>query len=189
MLSLSQAMLWFHEACREPLDLMAILNCAVALDALASGGRARGICELICARLGIGPDDACIGARTPRELVHQIYERTRNPAAHGRESPFGRDWSRTRALAETITRRMIIECLNWANAHLPCGRPCRPGSPPACPGRDSRADLKAQTRLLTRSDRGRRYLHLPRPSDVRLRRDSHLHPRRSRERHLIRAAA
>lgn len=117
MLTLSQAMLWFHEACREPLDLMAIVNCAVALDALASGERAKGIRKLICARLGIGLHDASIGALTPNDIVHQVYECTRNQAAHGREPPFGRDWSRTRILAETTTRRMIIECLHWANDH------------------------------------------------------------------------
>jgi hypothetical protein len=117
MLALSQAMLWFHEACREPLDLMAIVNCAVALDALASGQRAKGIRKLICARLHIGPDDPCVGEQTPSDIVRQIYERTRNQATHGREPPFGRDWTRTRALADTITRRMIIECLQWANDH------------------------------------------------------------------------
>lgn len=125
MLALSQAMLWFHEACREPLDLMAIMNCAVALDALASGQRARGIRRLICARLGIGLNDACVGTLTPNDIVHQIYERTRNQAAHGREPPFGRDWSRTRTLAETTTRRMIIECLHWANDHPNVDDPAR----------------------------------------------------------------
>lgn len=125
MLTLSQAMLWFHEACREPLDLMAIVNCAVALDALALGQRGKGIRRLICARLGIGLNDACVGALTPNDIVHQIYERTRNQAAHGREPPFGRDWSRTRALAETTTRRMIIECLYWANDHPNLDDPAR----------------------------------------------------------------
>lgn len=125
MLTLSQAMLWFHEACREPLDLVAIVKCAVALDALASGRRADGIRKLISARLGIGLNEACIGAMTPNEIVHKIYESTRNRAAHGREPPFGRDWSRTRALAEATTRRMIIECLTWASDHASLDDPAR----------------------------------------------------------------
>jgi len=117
MLAISQAMLWFHKACREPLDLMAIVNCATALDALAMGKRARGIERLLCARLGLELHDVCIGELTVKQVVHEIYNLTRNQASHGREPPFGRDWSRLRAVSETLTRRMILECLEWSADH------------------------------------------------------------------------
>lgn len=117
MLALSQAMLWFHKACREPLDLMAIVNCATALDALAMGKRATGIERLLCARLRLGVHDVCIGMLTVKQVVHEIYNLTRNQASHGREPPFGRDWSRLRAVSEALTRRVILECLEWSADH------------------------------------------------------------------------
>jgi len=53
MNALAQALLWFHEACREIVTLMAIVKYSAALDALACGKGSSGIRRLINARLGI----------------------------------------------------------------------------------------------------------------------------------------
>lgn len=51
--ALAQALLWFHEGCREIVTLMAIVKFWAALDALACAGNDNGVIKLIEVRLGI----------------------------------------------------------------------------------------------------------------------------------------
>lgn len=53
MSTLVHALIWFHAACREPMAHMAITKFASSLDALARGGKARGICDLLEARWNV----------------------------------------------------------------------------------------------------------------------------------------
>lgn len=111
---LAQALLWFHEACRDEVDLMSVVKFSACLDALASGGKARGIQELIGARLRIKPDDTIRkDGPTLRTAIKEIYSDGRSRTIHGTNDELGHDWSSTRQLAEQFARLCLIQCVEW----------------------------------------------------------------------------
>ena len=118
MNTISQSLLWFHEAVREQVTLMAIVKYSAALDALACGGKTNGIRRLINARLGI-PDDQPIrsGGPTLRNAVTQIYSYGRSRTIHGTSEKLGRDWSETKSLAEEFSRLCLLACIDWTASH------------------------------------------------------------------------
>lgn len=111
----AQALLWFHEGCRDEVDLMAVVKFSACLDALASGRKSSGIRGLIRAQLGI-QDDKPIRKDGPtmREAVDEIYSSGRSRTIHGTNEKIGNDWSSTRALAEQFARLCLVMCLDWA---------------------------------------------------------------------------
>lgn len=115
MNTLTQALLWFHEGCRETVTLMAIVKYSAALDALARGGKSRGIRRLINARLDI-QDNTPIRPNGPnlKQVVEKIYSEGRSRTIHGTHSKLGQDWTRTRGLAEQFARLCLISCIEWA---------------------------------------------------------------------------
>ncbi|HEV7434867.1 MAG TPA: hypothetical protein VGO22_08365 [Pseudorhizobium sp.] len=115
MNTFAQALLWFHEGCREEVHLMAVVKFSACLDALASGGRSHGIRSLIRARLGM-KDDKPIRKDGPTmyEAVDEIYSSGRSRTIHGTNDKIGNDWSSTRALAEQFARLCLLTCLDWA---------------------------------------------------------------------------
>lgn len=113
-----QALLWFHEGCRDEVDLMAVVKFSACLDALASGGRSNGIRGLISARLGLRDDEPIRkDGPTMREAVEEIYSAGRSRTIHGTNDKIGDDWSSTRALAEQFARLCLVTCLDWAATH------------------------------------------------------------------------
>lgn len=118
MNSLVQAMIWFHEACREQVDLMAIVNFAAALDAMASGKESAGILNLLQARLGVARDDKFLpNGETTKQVVEQIYGRGRSRAIHGTNDRIGHDWTSTRRVSEMVSRETLLACLDWAGTN------------------------------------------------------------------------
>ena len=115
MKTLAQAMLWFHEACRETVSLGAIIKYSAALDALACGDRARGIRRLINTRLGI-QDNAPIRQDGPTltQAIGEIYGYGRSRTIHGNNEKLAHDWMGTRDLAEQFTRLCLLACIDWA---------------------------------------------------------------------------
>ena len=112
---LTQALLWFHEGCREQVDLMAIVKFAATLDALASGGETSGIMELIKARLGLGPNDPIRhNGQNVKQAVEEVYSKGRSRTIHGTNENFGHDWTSTRSFSELLARYCLISCLDWA---------------------------------------------------------------------------
>jgi len=112
---LTQALLWFHEGCRDQVDLMAIVKFSATLDALASGGRVPGIEKLIKARLGPGPTDPIrTNGETVRQAVAEIYSDGRSRTIHGTNDNITGDWTATRRLSEELARYCLIGCLEWA---------------------------------------------------------------------------
>jgi hypothetical protein len=117
---IAQAMLWFHEGCREITDLKAIVSFASCMDVLASGGGRKSIRELIHARLGI---DECARIHhdgyTVKDVVDQIYDDARNRFLHGPwrngENVWGdklaHDCSEMRGLAEWLARMCLVCCM------------------------------------------------------------------------------
>lgn len=111
---LAQALMWFHEACRDEVDLMSVVKFSACLDALASGKKARGIQELITARLRIKPDDTIRkDGPTLRTAIKEIYSDGRSRTIHGTNDELGHDWSSTRQLAEQFARLCLIRCVDW----------------------------------------------------------------------------
>jgi hypothetical protein len=115
MNTLVQALLWFHEGCRETVSLMAIVKFSSSLDALASGGKARGIREVITARVGITDDKALwFEGPTMKQAVDEIYSEGRSRTVHGTNMKIGHDWTSTRSSAEQLARLCLIMCIDWA---------------------------------------------------------------------------
>jgi hypothetical protein len=115
MNALTQALLWFHEGCREIVTLMAIVKYSAALDALACGCKSGGIRHLINARLGI-QDNKPIRPNGPtlKQAVDEIYRDGRSRTVHGTNVKLGHDWSGTRGLAEQFARLCLLACIDWA---------------------------------------------------------------------------
>jgi hypothetical protein len=118
MNTFSQALLWFHEGCREKFDLMAIVKFAATLDILASGREAAGILELIKARLGPAPDDKFgTNGQTTKQAIKEIYGMGRSRTIHGTNDKFGHDWTSTRGFSEVVARLCLLSCLSWAGTN------------------------------------------------------------------------
>ena len=93
----------------------AIVKFSSSLDALGSGGKARGIREVITARVGIKEDQPLrVGGPTMRQAVEEIYSEGRSRTVHGTNMKLGHDWTSTRSLAEQLARLCLIMCIDWA---------------------------------------------------------------------------
>jgi len=116
MNALAQAILWFHEGCRETVTLMAIVKLTATLDALAKGDKSGGIKRMITARLGPNPSDKFwADGTTMEEGVKEIYSDGRSRTMHGTNDRIGHDWTSTRARAEGLARLCLIVCMEWAS--------------------------------------------------------------------------
>ncbi len=113
--TLTQALLWFHEGCRETTTLMAIVKFSATLDALARGGASSGIKRLIAARLGLQENTPIRpGGQTMKAVVEKIYNYGRSRTIHGTNDKLGHDWSDTRSLAEQFAHACLLACFDWA---------------------------------------------------------------------------
>lgn len=105
---------WYHEACREPLDQIATTKFAASMDALTGGRKAKGIEQLINARLGPKPEDQLMSdGRTTKAVIAQIYDGGRSRLLHGSSDDFAHDWTQTRESAEMIGRLLLVSCCQW----------------------------------------------------------------------------
>jgi hypothetical protein len=105
---------WFHAACREPQDQMATTMFTASMDALAAGGKAKGIVRLIEARLGPKADDPLMkDGRSTSSVIGQIYDAGRSRLIHGSSADFAHDWTSMRGGAEAIGRWLLVACCDW----------------------------------------------------------------------------
>jgi hypothetical protein len=112
--ALFMSLWWFHEACREEADLLAIAKFASAMDSLVAGKKALGIKNLIENRLGRKPQLAWFtDGKSPDDLIRDIYEITRNNVFHGSIRNPDRDWSGLRETSEFIARQVLVASLYW----------------------------------------------------------------------------
>ena len=113
-----QALIWFHEACREPMPMIATTKFMAALDALACGGQARGIKSLITSRLRVNESDPIrAGEPSFSKVIDELYSQGRSRLIHGSSNRIGHDWHDQRSLAESLARISLILCLQWAADH------------------------------------------------------------------------
>ena len=117
--ALYQAILWFHEGCREQVDPMAIVKFWTALEALACDRKLNSILELIKARLVVKDENKL------RKEIGKIYIEGRCRTVHGTNDKLGHDWSDSRNNAEKLARLCLISCLQLSNE-------CREVDDPGC---------------------------------------------------------
>jgi len=113
--TLTQALLWFHEGCRESVALMGVVNFAATLDTLACGRGPGGIINLIKARLNLQPTDPIKpDGTTVKSAIKKIYGKGRSRTLHGTNPDFGHDWSDTKSLSEQLALHCLLACIKWA---------------------------------------------------------------------------
>ena len=105
--ALFQAILWFHEGCREQVDSIAIVKFCSSMYALADGKRVKGIKDLIKARLALKDEDKHL------KKIEKIYTKGRSPTIHGTSDQLGHDGSNTRNYVESLARLCLLACLQW----------------------------------------------------------------------------
>lgn len=92
--ALSQALLWFHDGCRERESLMAIVKFVAVFDSLSKGGERKGMVKLICGLLGLQPHSVItIGGESVQKIVEILYGKARSRTVHGPNPLFLHDWS------------------------------------------------------------------------------------------------
>ncbi|MEZ5898507.1 MAG: hypothetical protein R3D51_03340 [Hyphomicrobiaceae bacterium] len=116
MNTFAQAVMWFHEGCRETVSLMAIVKFTATMDALAGGHGEPAICRVITARLGLKPQDPIRrNGPTLSEVIKKIYGDGRSRTVHGTNDKFGWDWSDTEGQAEQFAKLCLLSCMDWAS--------------------------------------------------------------------------
>ena len=114
MRTLFHALFWFHEACREPVSLLAVVKHASALDALAKGRKSGGIERLLAARLGLKKNDPVRpNGPSMHEVVKEIYSAGRSRTLHGSSDYLGNDASSLAAMSEALVRPCLLACIDW----------------------------------------------------------------------------
>ena len=122
--TLAQALLWFHEGCRESVTLMGIVKFSATLDALACGRKSGGIKRLMAARLGLQETTPIRpGGPTVKAAVDQIYSEGRSRTIHGTNAKLGHDWSGTKSISEQFARLCLLRCIDWAAENLTSNDP------------------------------------------------------------------
>jgi Apea-like HEPN len=111
---LCRALMWFGEACREPLDFLSIVKFAATLDTLAKGTHADGISDLIKKRFPIKDLDApfLTDGTSAKHLVEQIYDTGRSRIVHGSRPSLVEDFDQLRARAEMLARFTLRACIH-----------------------------------------------------------------------------
>jgi hypothetical protein len=112
---------WYHQACREASDQMAVTKFAASLDALAGGTRAKGIMDLVEARLGFERGDPLMAdMRTSKQVIERIYNAGRSRLIHGSSDDFTQDWRGLRTTAESLGRHCLVEACHWLADNPSC---------------------------------------------------------------------
>lgn len=106
--ALFQALLWFHEGCREKTDVMAIVKYCAVLEALACKRNETGITKLVETRLIINDE------KNYKEKFRRIYRKGRSETVHGNNKELRHDWSDERKYAEHMCRLCLLSCLEYA---------------------------------------------------------------------------
>jgi hypothetical protein len=105
---------WFHQACREEWDQIAIAKFAFSMEALTRGGSKKGVTNFIEKRLGYQENDIIPGDDRSRKIViDEIFQAGRNGLTHGFSDVYAHDWTKTRATAEFLGKQCIISACEW----------------------------------------------------------------------------
>lgn len=132
----AHSLIWFHEACREEMPMIAVTKFVASIDSLAYGSNgAGGLICLVTARFGSNPDD-CIRPEGPtfHEALTNLYKEGRSQPLHGSSKRLSNEWSGSRDLAESFARHALVLCLEWAALNSSSDDPrAMAKSDPPCP--------------------------------------------------------
>jgi hypothetical protein len=117
--AICRSLIWFGEACNEPLDFMAIVKFGAALDTLANGKKASGICQLVQRRFPVRDMNAAFlfDGMSAKQLVEQIYSRGRSQIIHGSRSSLVDDLEQLRARAEFLAAHVLRGSILWLDTY------------------------------------------------------------------------
>ncbi|MYG67697.1 MAG: hypothetical protein F4206_13355 [Gammaproteobacteria bacterium] len=108
MSMLYQALLWFHEGCREEEPAMAIVKFCAVLEALSCGRNKKGILSLANARLTI------TNRRLFGKRLGDIYKEGRSRTIHGTSKKLRQDLGADCRFMEDLCRKCLLSCLEYA---------------------------------------------------------------------------
>lgn len=113
--AICRALIWFGEACNEPLDSVAIVKFGIALDSLANGRRFKGVCDLLQNRVGIDDLDAVFltDGTSAKKLAQQVYDHGRSQIAHGARPGFFEDLAQLRFRSAFMARMALLSCISF----------------------------------------------------------------------------
>lgn len=103
---------WFAEGCREPNDAVALAKVATSLDVLASGGKAKGILEMVSHLTGLAADGPAMKSgqqMTLAQVIKQIYDFGRSQILHGNHYDRLKPFARERSQATQIATAVLLE--------------------------------------------------------------------------------
>lgn len=117
--ALCQALIWFGEACNEPLEFMAIVKFAAALDTLAKGKQLQGICKLVKQRCCVEDMNAPFlqDGTSAKQLVKQIYTTGRSRIVHGASPDLIYDLDKLRVRSELLATIVLRACIHWLDTY------------------------------------------------------------------------
>ena len=114
--ALSQALLWFHDGCREREPLMAIVKFVAAFEALTKGGKQTAMQRLACDSLGAEPHTVItFNGETIKSAVRVLYKDARSRTVHGPNPKISEDWSHWQTIASFLAARCIAHCIELAS--------------------------------------------------------------------------
>jgi hypothetical protein len=115
--ALCHSLIWFGEACNEPLDFMAIVKFVAALDTLAKGRGEVGICDLIQRHFPLPNMDAAFLNTSAKKLVEKIYRTGRSQIVHGVHSGLVDGLDQLRMRAELLATIVLRACISWLDTY------------------------------------------------------------------------
>lgn len=103
---------WLGEGCRESSDLVALAKLGTSLDVLSSGGKFKGILEMVSHLTGLDKDEQVIPSETPMTLaqvIRNIYDHGRSQILHGNHHDRLKPFQKERLHATQIGISVLLE--------------------------------------------------------------------------------
>lgn len=123
-IALLHSLIMFYEGCTSELDQLAVSKFVSALDILTEGEGQAGVKDLLCICFSIEASERFTSNElTIDNFVQQIYSKGRSKMFHGGNRTLDHDWSGLRALAEWVTRYVLIFCAEQAGSNPDSGQP------------------------------------------------------------------
>lgn len=113
------AIMWFHDACRERVALLAVVKFAATLEILSGSESTHAICSAIEKHLGLKKNAPLIRNydKSVGSIVERIYSIGRSRTLHGKNDKFTEDWEFWRRISEMLARLLLIKFLEWSVHH------------------------------------------------------------------------
>jgi len=102
------ALSWYAEGVRETNNAIALVKLSSCLDTLSSGGKAKGIIELVCNILNKKETDIFSGDITTHQFISKIYNDGRSRIIHGTLEDIFQSFNDERTKLTWLARQVLI---------------------------------------------------------------------------------